>query len=121
MTIISRAEIPHFLRDFLSLWEADTDGVTAKTRKENTKYRNHWANYASDVKMIPFLDGSIPPLERDIVADVFTARVRTGECRRVNLIKISGVTDILVDISNTTNLARQPSKLYLAGEFTSSS
>ena len=109
---MSSAERPVFLRDCLSTWEADVNGVTAKTNSDKQKYWLHWEQYASKTKIDPFLNKSIPPLERDIVAGEFAARVRTGRYGRGNQIKVSGVSDALAAFSNTIDLAGQSSQLY---------
>ena len=94
------------------MWEATYNYVTTNTNIDRKKYWLHWERYASIAQINPFLDTSVPPLERDISARVFAARVRTGKCGRGNQIKVSGVSDELVDISNTIDMAGKPSQLY---------
>jgi hypothetical protein len=68
----------------MSAWEAATDGVTPKTNAERKKYWRYWADYASTAGINPFLDKSVPPMERDLIAGAFAARVRTGSYGRGN-------------------------------------
>ena len=105
---------PDFLRDCLSVWEAAVNGVTANTNADRQKYWLHWERYASTAQIKPFLDPSVPPLERDIVAGSFADRVRTGKYGRGNQIKVSGLSDALTAISKTIELAGKPSQLYQA-------
>ena len=106
------AKRPGFLNDCLSAWEAAANGITPKTNSKRHKYWNHWANYATATGINPFLDKSVPPEERDIIAGAFAAWVRTGSYGRGNQIKVSGVTDALAAISKTIDLAGQPSQIY---------
>jgi len=64
-------------------------------------------------KINPFLHpNSVPPLERDIIAGAFAARVRSGQYGRRNQIKAGSVTDALAVVSKTIELAGQPSLFY---------
>ena len=115
MARMSLAKRPGFLRDTLSAWRAAANGVTAQTNAEHAKYWRHWSSYATAAGINPFLHPStVSPLERDIIAGAFAARVRTGEYGRGNTIKVGGVTDALAAVSKTIELAGQPSQLYRA-------
>ena len=103
-----------FLRDCLSAGEAAANGVTAKTNATRQKYWRHWEQYANSANIDPFLNPSVPPLERDIVTGAFAARVRTGKYGNGDQLKVSGVTDALAAISKTIELAGKPSQLYRA-------
>ena len=106
------ANRPGFLRDCLSTWGAATNGVTPKTHAAREKYWRHWSLYAATTGINQFLEKSVPPMERDIIAGAFAARVRTGSYGWGNQIKVAGVTGALVAISKTIELAGQPSQLY---------
>ena len=105
-------EQPAFLRDCLSAWEAAANGVTAKTNPDRQKYWPHWKRYASTAQINLFLDPYIPPLECDIFAGAFAARVRMENYGRVNQIKGSRVSDALAAISKNIYLAGKPNQLY---------
>ena len=62
----------------------------------------------------PFLNPSVPTLERDTFTGSFADRVRTGKYGNGDQIKVSGVSDALAAISKTIELAGKPSQLYLA-------
>ena len=112
---MSLTDKPDFLRDTLSAWRAAANGVTTKTSRERTRYWRHWCAYAKSTNIDPYLNpNSVPPLERDIIAGAFAARVRTGEYGRGNQIKVGGVSDALAAVSKTIELAGQPSQLYRA-------
>ena len=112
---MSIATRPGFLRDSLSAWGAAANGITAQTSAGRTKYWNHWCKYAAAAGIDPFLHpSSVSPLERDIVAGAFAARVRTGEYGRGNQIRVGGVSEALAAVSKTIELAGQPSMLYRA-------
>ena len=115
MDRMSFDEKPGFLRDTLSAWGAATNGVTSKTSRERQKYWRHWCSYASAARIDPYLaPATVTPLERDIVAGAFAARVRSGRYGRGRQIKVGGVADALAAISKTIELAGQPSQLYRA-------
>ena len=109
---MSRAERPGFLRDCLSEWEAAANGVTPKTNVDRQKYWNQWTNYSTATGINPFLEKSVPPDERDIVAGEFAARVRTGRYGRGNQIKVSGVTDALAATPKNIEIYGQPGHIY---------
>ena len=71
-----------------------------------------WKKYASTAGIIPYLDKTVPPIERDIVAGAFTAGVRMGEYGRVQRIRVGGVSEALTAVSKTIDLDGQPSALY---------
>ena len=108
------SEQPDLLRDCLYALEAAANVVTDKTNADKQKYWLHWEQYASTAQINPFLDPSVPTLERNIVAGAFGARVRTGKYRRWNQIKVSGVSDALAAIYKTIELDGKPSQLYRA-------
>ena len=95
------AERSPFLRDCLSTGETADNGVTANTNATRKKYWRHWERYATSPNIDPFLDPSVPPLERDIVTGSFAARIRTGKYGNGDQIKVSGVLDALAAISKT--------------------
>ena len=104
-----------FLSDAMSAWGAAANGITAQTNAEHKKYWRHWVRYANSTGIDPFLNPTtVPPIERDIIAGAFAARVRTGRYGRGNQIKVGGVSDALAAISKTIELAGQPSQLYRA-------
>ena len=107
-----RSERSTFLRDCLSSRDAASNGVTAKTNATRNKYWRHWEWYATSANIDPFLDPSVPPIERDIFTGAFAARVRTGKYGNGDQIKVSGVLDSLTSISNTIDLAGKTSQLY---------
>ena len=106
------SKIPGFLRDLISAWEALANGFNPKTNTELHKYWNQWKKYTIATGINPFLDKSVPPDKRDIIAGAFAARFRTGSYGRGYHIKVSGVTDDLTDISKTIELVGQHSQLY---------
>ena len=106
------ADRPGFLRDCLYAWGVATNGVTPKTHVDREKYWRYWSQYANTTGINPFLDKSVPPMGRDIIAGAFAARVGTGSYGGGNQIKVSGVTDALAAISKTIELAGQPRQLY---------
>ena len=116
MDRIPCAKRPGFLRDCLSGWEAAANGATPKTNAERQKYWDHWSKYATATGINPFLDKSVPPEERDIIAGEFATQVRTVSYGRGNQIKVSGVTDALTAISKTIGMSEQPSQLYHADQ-----
>ena len=68
-----------FLSDVLSARAAAATGVTPKTTSERQKYWTHWCDLAADTGIDPFLpQGGIDPLERDLIASAYVARVRRG-------------------------------------------
>ena len=108
-----RAARANFIRDSLSAWQAASFGVTARTNAEREKYWGHWHKYATEAGADPFLHPThIPPLERDIIAGAFAARVRAGEFGHGRQLKVGSVSDALAAISKTIELAGQPSPLY---------
>ena len=92
--------------------EAAANGITAKTNTTRKKYWRHWERYATSENIDPFIDPSVPPLERDIFIGAFAARVRTGKYGNGDQIKVSGALDALAAISRTIDLAGKPSQLY---------
>ena len=85
----------------MSTWEAADNGVTPKTNTERQKYWNYWENYTTATGINPFLDKSVPPDKRDIIAGAFSDWVRTGSYGRGNKINVSGITYALAAISKT--------------------
>ena len=67
------ADRPGFMRDCMSAWQAAANDVTLKTHAERKKYWGYWADYASTAGINPFLDKSVPPMERDLIAGAFAA------------------------------------------------
>ena len=112
MERIPSAHRAGFLRDSLSVWKVAFNGVTPKTNIERENYWDHWHKYAASICISPFINKTVPPLERDIIKGTFAARVRVGDYGRGNEIKFSGVSDALVAISKTIELAGQCSSLY---------
>ena len=76
------------------------------------KYWSLWGKYASLAGISPYLDKTVPPIERDLVAGAFSARVRTGEYGRGQRTRLGGVSEALTTVSNTIDLAGQPSAFY---------
>ena len=96
----------------LSAWEATTLGVTSKTNADRKKYWPHWTAFTTITQTDPFLDlKTVYDIERDIVVGAFAA-LRRGIYGRGEKIKVSGVTDVLLAISKTIELAGKPSPLY---------
>ena len=107
------AERPLFLRDCLSASQSASDCVTAQTNNMCKKYWVLWETYASTAVIIQYIDKTVPPIERDLVAGAFAARVRTGEYGRGHIIRVGGVSVALTAVSKTVELAVQPSALYM--------
>ena len=102
-----------FLGDVLSARAAAATGVTPKTTTERQKYWTHWCDLAASTKIDPFLpQGGIDPIERDIIASAFIARVRRGCFGRRRQVMVGTVSDALAAVSKTIQLAGQPSQLY---------
>ena len=91
----------------MSAWESAANGVNPKTNTERQKYRNHWKNYTTVTGINPFLDKSVPPDKREIIAGVFAAWARTGSYGRGNQIKFQASRML-------SELAGQHSQLYQA-------
>ena len=106
------AERPSFLRDCLFVWRAASNGVTDQTNAMREKYWEIWEKYASMAGISPYLDKTVPPIERDLVAGAFSARVQTGEYGRGQIIRVGGVSEALAAVSKTIDLAGQPNALY---------
>lgn len=104
-------EKPRFLRDCLYEWEDASNGVTAKTNAENSKYWNHYTTYADKEKSTPTLTDPYLPSNLTLSQAHFLlgpGQENTEEEKN----KVSGVTDNLMDVSKTIELVGQPSDLY---------
>ena len=55
---------------------------------------------------------TVPPIERDLVAGAFAARVWTGEYGKGQRIRAGGLSEALAVVSKTIEPAGQPSALY---------
>ena len=95
----------------MSAWAAIANGITPKATQTREKYWQHWANYATRCGVDPFLQDT-PPLTRDIVINAFAARVRTGTFGRGVTIRVQGVTDAILSISKTIQLAGLRCPIY---------
>ena len=105
-------ERPRFLRYCLSAWQSASNGVTAQTNSTQEKYWALWEKYASMVGISPYLDKTVPPIKRDLVAGAFSARVWMGDYGRGLIIRVGGVSEALAAVSKTTEMAGQPSAIY---------
>ena len=82
MARMPSAKHPTFLRDFLPEWEAVVNGFTFKTNTDRQKYWLHWEDYASTTKINPFLNKSVPPIERDIICRSICCSGQDREVRK---------------------------------------
>ena len=100
-----------FTRDVVSAWKTIDLGVVAATTKTWEKYWQTWCQYAKKVKVNPLLQ-STHPLVRDLVLTAFAVWVRTGFYGKGSQIRVQGVTDALLAISKTIELAGLKSPVY---------
>ena len=96
----------------MSVCQAITNGVVAKTTKDRQKYWYYWCDYYNIYTINPFLSNISCPIERDAIVKAFDARVGSGVYGKKSTIKVQGVTDALVSISDTIQLAVKPSTIY---------
>ena len=98
--------------DYMSAWQAITNGVVAKTTKYYQKYWDYWCDYANIGKIDIFLSNISFPIKCDFIITAFADQVRSGVYRKKSTIKVQGVKDALASISETIQLAGKPSPLY---------
>ena len=105
-----------FTRDVILAGEAIDAGVVASTTCTWTReqYWKAWLRYANSVEVDPLLQDTIPII-RDMVLTAFAARVtRQGYYGKGNQIKVQSVSDAMVAISKTIELAGYRSPVYRA-------
>ena len=93
-------------------WKSISNGVVANTTKDRKKYWDFWCEYANVCTINTFLSNKSCPIERNVIVTALADSFRSGMYVKNATIKVQGVTDSLVSISKTIQLAGKPSPLY---------
>eukprot|EP00957_Ditylum_brightwellii_P129410 9872345-Ditylum_brightwellii.AAC.1 len=99
------------MSDIVSAWCAIDKCTTPATTKTREMYWWHRQQYARTWNKDPFLDNA-SELEQGIILSAFAARVQTGVFGRGHQVRVLSVTEALLAISKTIQLAQKHSPVY---------
>jgi hypothetical protein len=93
-----------------------TNGVLAQTQKVRLQYWTHWAHFAQQFHMDPFLRGVNTP-SRVALLSAFAHHVSEGKTGQGHQVRSGSVQDALCAIGKTFELDLQPNPTYQVGAY----